>query len=201
MGVYAIPRILTRPHTGDTVQPGPTPLIFERIAWRNSVTRPIQPLIDAEKVGDAFNAFVLPGIFTAFQGKHVNKEALHVVALRPGVPFHPDADLPVMFERSFNKGTWKNPYDLFARGKARITWRTRRSSRDIVLNAPHLLMPGDPTFWGSVILDDIIVGVSGVESYFDEMFAMMTAAAIKAEASHYFKKLEDLGDEAPDFLS
>lgn len=163
--------------------------------------RTLLPFIDAGKAREAFMAFVLPGIMSAIADAHVKRPHLHVVALKPGVPYCQTDKLPVLFEHQVgNSAEWEWPYDKYASGKARITWRTGLSSRDVLMTKPHLMERGDPRYWGSAIIDGVIVGVSGVEPHFDEMFARMTAAAICAEATHYATLLSALGDDAPDFL-
>ena len=137
---------------------------------------------------------------SAIEGRHVKRPHLHVVALTPTVKYRPDMPLPILFEHSVGDlAEWEWPYDVYARGKALITWRTRLSSREVILMKPHLLEPGDPRYWGSAIIDDAISGCSGFEPHFDEMFARMTAAAICGEASHYAFAM-DVQVNAPDFL-
>jgi hypothetical protein len=58
---------------------------------------------------------------------------------------------------------------------------------------------GDPRYWGSCIFDGVIVGVSGVQPHFDELFARMTAAAICAEAMNYAEMYAQSA-ESKDFL-
>ncbi len=163
--------------------------------------RPLLPFIAADKARDAFEAFVLPGIMSAIAGEHIKRPHLHVVALKPGVKYNHTEHLPVLFEHQVgNPAEWQWPYNEYACGKALITWRTGLSSRDVIMTKPQLMEPGDPRYWGSAIIDGVIVGVSGVEPHFDEMFARMTAAAICAEATHYAELLAAKGDDAPDFL-
>ena len=134
---------------------------------------------------EASDAFVLPGIMNAMEQKHIKRPCLHVLTLNPTVPYSPDTPLPILFERSINRGAWEKPYHSFAEGKARISWRTGLTSREVVLCKPHLLLPGDIRFWGSAIVNGIISAASAVESCFDEMFAGMASYAMCGEASYY----------------
>lgn len=162
--------------------------------------RPLLPFMDTDKVHDAFEAFVLPSIMSAIDGGHVKRPHLHVVALMPGVPYNANDPVPAFFEYQIgDPAEWEWPYEAYACGKARVTWRTGLSSRDVLMTKPHLMEAGDPRYWGSAIIDGVIVGVSGVQPHFDEMFARMTAAAICAEATHYAKLLAQ-SDNPPDFL-
>lgn len=160
--------------------------------------------VTADQAREAFEAFVLPGIIRAIQGEHVNRPHLHVTVLNPHIPYTEGAELPIWFEHSIGKRSdWENwggrSFDDFARGKSSLTWRTGFSSREVVLCHPHLLRTGDCHLWGSAIIDGLICGVSGVQPYFDEMFARMTCAAIIAEASHYQAEYSENPD-AEDFL-
>lgn len=168
--------------------------------------RPLLPFLDADKARDAFEAFVLPGIQNAIKEEHVKRLHLHVVAFNSLAMYDPTVDygeyqnLPILFDYSVgDPAAWEWDYNLYVQGKALITLRTGLSSRDVLMTKPQLLMPGDPLYWGSAIIDGVIVGVSGVEPHFDEMFARMTAAALCAEATHYAEALK-AQKEAPDFI-
>jgi hypothetical protein len=162
--------------------------------------RPRTFFTDANKARDAFESFVLPGIMSAMTSKHVKRSDLHVVVLIPGVQYESIKSMPILFEYQIgDTSKWEWPYDQYARGKARITWRTGLSSREVILMKPHLMERGDPRYWGSCIIDGVIVGVSGVQPHFDELFARMTAAAICAEATNYAEMYAQSA-EAKDFL-
>ncbi len=158
------------------------------------------PFLDKTKAYNAFEAFVLPGIRNAISGNHVKGGDLHIVALDPNIRYENGRPLPILFEYSFGvEAEWKWPYRKYAYGKAMISWRTGLSSRDVIMTKPHMLLPGDPLYWGSAIVDGVISAVSGVQPYFDEMFARMNSAALCAEATHYATLLASDPD-APDFL-
>ena len=154
---------------------------------------------------EAFETFVLPGIKNAMEEKSVNRMHMHIVCLHPNTPYSENTKLPILFDYSIgNPEDWERwdgkSYQDFAQAKARISWRTGMSSREVVMCHPHLLAKGDTILWGSSILNGVIVAVSGVQPYFDEMFATMTAAAVIGEASHYANELQK-GGNCPDFLA
>ena len=72
---------------------------------------------------------------------------------------------------------WELDYERIALSKAEKSVRTGISSAVV---EPHYFREGDTPYWGSVALDGIVVGCSGVEGFYDEMFSMWIAAAIKA---------------------
>lgn len=161
--------------------------------------------LTADRAREAFEAFVLPGIRLAMRKEHVNRKHLHVVVLNPCVPFAEEADLPILFEHSIGeRSDWdkwdSKTFDDFARAKAMMSWRTGKSSREVVLTTPQLLIPGDTSLWGSAVIDGVICGISGVQPYFDEMFARMTCAVMIGETSHYAAEFAKNPD-ASDFLS
>lgn len=76
-----------------------------------------------------------------------------------------------------DKTTWEIDIESIALSKAEKSVRTGISSVNV---EPHYFYEGDTPYWGSVVLDGIVVACSGVESHYDEMFAMWIASAIKA---------------------
>ena len=76
-----------------------------------------------------------------------------------------------------DQAKWKLDYEAMALSKAEKSVRTGKSSVNI---EAHYLREGDTPYWGSVVLDDIVVACSGVESHYDEMFSMWIASTIKA---------------------
>jgi hypothetical protein len=58
-----------------------------------------------------------------------------------------------------------------ARAKAKMSWRTGFSSRILIHEKPHLLLPGDSRFPGSAVLDNIVTGTSGADAWDDEMIS------------------------------
>jgi len=157
--------------------------------------------LTAKQAGEAFDAFVRPSIQHAINKENVNKSHMHVVVLQPGVPYVEGADLPILFEVSFGEmEDWEvKSYKECAYGKARLSWRTGLSSREVVLTKPHLLLPGDCRLWGSSVYGGVVTGISGVQPFFDEMFATMTSSAMVGEASYYADKMAQDSD-SPDFL-
>ena len=153
---------------------------------------------------EAFETFVLPGIKKAMNDGAVGRRHMHIVCLRPNTPYSEKAGLPILFDHSIgDPEDWQQwegkSYKDFAQAKARISWRTGMSSREVVMCQPHLLVKSDTILWGSSILNGVIVAVSGVQPYFDEMFATMTAAAVIGEASHYAHEFQTK-ENRPDFL-
>ena len=160
--------------------------------------------LTADDARTAFEAFVLTGIQLAMRKGHVNRKHLHVVVLTPGISYMDSTALPILFEYSIgNRSEWQKwdgkTFDDFARAKALISWRTGLSSREVVLTKPQLLLPGDTRLWGSSVYGGVVSAASGVQPFFDEMFATMTSAAMVAEASYYADHMAQ-NPAAPDFL-
>lgn len=107
---------------------------------------------------------------------------LHVVIMNPlALPGHCDFSDAILYEESIgDPAQWDADYGAFARGKARLSWRTGLSSHEVVALQPHLLQAKDSRVWGSVCLDGIVVAVSGANPWFDEAFAATVASLFKA---------------------
>lgn len=111
----------------------------------------------------------------------------HIVIMDPRRSFCSDSDNrsqfqdAILFEISFGDvEKWEYPFKEIAKNKARVVWRTGLSSRRVVSEFPHLLDRGDYTFPGGIIFNGFIVAYSGVEAEWDEAFAYMVAAMLRA---------------------
>jgi hypothetical protein len=132
-------------------------------------------------------AVALPMIEAAMKDPQVcGSGFLYIVvmdpALRPGeIPFG-DA---VLAEHAVGDRTrWDADYASFARAKARVSWLAGRGSHEVQALRSHALRQGDSVLWGSVCLDGIVVGVSGAHPWWDEAFATVVAANLRAIAKH-----------------
>ena len=90
---------------------------------------------------------------------------------------------------------WELDYYKVAAAKDEISRRTGLTTREVQYMHPELLEPGDTVYYGNAKTDTIIVSFSGVEPYFDELFAKWVLAAILALIQH---KLEHQRDAAVD---
>ena len=75
---------------------------------------------------------------------------------------------------------WDADYNLYARAKARQAWLHATDTHRLLALQPHRLRVGDVAVWGAVCLDGIVVGASGAHPWYDEAFATMVAAALRA---------------------
>ncbi len=134
---------------------------------------------------------VLPSILAAIEsGKLGNYSGFHVVIVNPLCQWseHTDIQWSILYEYSHGDPEhWKYEFQKIARSKAEISWRTGLSTRVIQLTAPHLLIEGDTIYYGSVVIDGIVVAVSGFKQEIDELFAGMIALACKGLSSYKTK--------------
>ncbi|HEV8601328.1 MAG TPA: hypothetical protein VGQ87_01880 [Patescibacteria group bacterium] len=135
-------------------------------------------IISAEKAQLAVQ-FLTPLVDALFSQGITKRRVLCVaVALSDGSFFeHQFGDLP--------REQWSNDYQLLAKDKAMLSNRTGLSTREIVTSKPALLHEGAVLYGGGVHMDGISVGASGVEWYYDEMFATMLASVIRALTHKY----------------
>jgi hypothetical protein len=90
-------------------------------------------------------------------------------------------DEAILYEHAVgDREKWDADYAAFARAKARVAWQNGMDSHAVQELQPHLLRAGDTVLWGSIVLDGIVVGVSGAHPWFDEAFAGTVAMWLRA---------------------
>lgn len=90
---------------------------------------------------------------------------------------------------------WPHPFDDVAKGKGRVSWRTRRSSRDVLENSPGLFHLGEFKFPGSnVFCGAFGVSASGLEPEDDEMAADLVAAPLTCFYHRFTRALSEQSD-------
>lgn len=134
------------------------------------------------------------------QENFLKRNALHVVVLDPTVCFESSyrfVGVAILYEESFGapREEWVRPFDEFARRKASVSWRTGMDTYLVQQRFPHLYVEGDIKFGGGVSRDGIVVGVSGVQWYFDQMFAEVTVSVCKALSIQ--RMADELSSESP----
>ncbi|WP_459618564.1 hypothetical protein [Bordetella sp. 2513F-2] len=131
---------------------------------------------------------VMPMLEAAMRDTRIGESGfLHVVVMdplaRPGGCRFEEA---VLYEASVgDRAAWDADYAAYARDKAELSWRTGLDGHAVCSTHAHLLQPGDAGLWGSVCRDGLVVGVSGVQPWYDEAFAGMVACAFKAVLKDY----------------
>ncbi|GEM_PF-1025409 len=128
---------------------------------------------------------------------------LHLIILRPGTVYTEDINIngAVLYWRNFSLDgkDFEYPYDEVARAKAKASLRTGFATGYLSRCAPHLFKRGDMKYQGSwVTPSGTITAASGVQGYYDEMFARWYAAAFEAVALH--RVLPILEDQTRDLV-
>lgn len=77
---------------------------------------------------------------------------------------------------------WPHPFDDFAKEKAQMALKYQRDVAKVISESPHLIQRRDIKWRGGIYFDGIGIGVSGVQSWYDEMIARWFSAAIRAYA-------------------
>lgn len=127
----------------------------------------------------------LPMIHEAMKLKEVGESGfLYIVVMDPlRRPGNSSFEEAILYEYAVgDREKWDADYGAFARAKARVAWRTGLDSHLVQELQPHLLAAGDTVLWGSAVMDGIIVGVSGANPWFDEVFAGTVAMWLKGLA-------------------
>lgn len=114
--------------------------------------------------------------------KYASKTHMSVVisaveAINPNDPQKSFKDNCILVTGFGDTNEWELDYEHIALSKAEKSVRTGLNSAIV---EPQYFYEGDTPYWGSFVLDGIVVGCSGVEGFYDEMFATWIAATIKA---------------------
>ncbi|RZI40267.1 hypothetical protein EGT07_24625 [Herbaspirillum sp. HC18] len=128
---------------------------------------------------------VLPMIEEAMTQKEVGESGfLYIVVMDPlRGPAVSSFEEAILYEHAVgDRSKWDADYARFARAKARVAWRSGMDSHMVQELRPHLLAAGDTVLWGSVVVDGIVVGVSGANPWYDEAFAGAVAMCLRAIA-------------------
>ena len=131
----------------------------------------------------------LPMIDAAMESREAGASGfLYIVIMRPGsVPSDDKFSDAILYEHAVgDESKWDADYGAFARAKAQLAWRTGIDAHVVQQLKPQLLAHGDTTLWGSVVVDGIVVGVSGADPWYDEAFAGTIAMCLRALAKKGF---------------
>lgn len=127
----------------------------------------------------------LPMIQAAMESREAGASGFfYIVIMKPGCTA--DASTfsdAILYEYAMgDREKWDADYGEFARAKARLAWRTGMDGDIVQQRQPHLLAKGDTVLGGSVVLDSMVVGVSGADPWYDEAFAGAIAMCLRALA-------------------
>ena len=127
----------------------------------------------------------LPMIQNAVDSKLIGESGfLYIVVMKPGVtPATSSFEEAILYEHAIgDTSKWDADYRGFALAKAKVAWKTGLDGHTVQELKPHLLEAGDTTLWGSIVLDDIVVAVSGADPWYDEAIAGTVAFCLRAQA-------------------
>ena len=127
----------------------------------------------------------LPMIHETMKRKEVGESGfLYIVVMDPlRTPATSSFEEAILYEHAVgDREKWDADYAGFARAKARLAWRTGMDSHLVQELRPQLLADKDTVLWGSIVLDGIVVGVSGANPWYDEAFAGTVAMCLRALA-------------------
>jgi len=142
------------------------------------------------KIAEKAVQIVLPSILEAMKSGIVKRKALSICILNPQ-----ESDIILYQYDIGNKKKWKYPFDKIALSKACTAMAKKKDTSYIIERKPWVLGPGHSIYSGGVYFQGIVIGVSGVEEYFDEMFAKWIVHTIKALCLERFKKVKELIEE------
>ncbi len=153
--------------------------------------------IDRESARQAVQ-MALPMIASAVERKDPelgDSGFFHLVVMDPArTPGSCTFEEAILYEYSVgDREQWDADYAAFARAKAKVAWQSGMDSCAAQALRPWLLQEGDTTLWGSVCLDGIVVGASGMQAAYDEAFAGAVAMCLRAHAKARAQSLRAQG--------
>jgi hypothetical protein len=113
------------------------------------------------------------------------EHALHVVVMDPTRDARTPFDASILVERSYgDPSAWKADYAWYARAKARVSWRERRSLRTLLTRCADRLQPDDIRVEGAVRQGRFVVAASGAQPWYDHAVAMVAIQLFEAGLAH-----------------
>jgi len=141
-----------------------------------------RPIADAAAARRALD-LAMPMLLAGLEDDGVGEShCMHIVIMDPSKPYGAcEFEAAILLEHSLpSRERWDADYAHYAREKARVTWRTRFDSGQLMDRAPHLLCQGDTVLAGGIVLDGIVVAVSGANGWYDEAFSRCVASLLRA---------------------
>lgn len=143
----------------------------------------MSPLLHYDNVSTVVEA-LMPAIMT-FLERIAKRPHLAIRVLDPASTNEP----VLLYAKDIgDTDNWEYDYSGIAMGKAKLCLREKCDSEVVKNERPFRYQPGDPPFSGGVYVQGLVVACSGVEGYFDQMFACWIAAGCRAIATHRLEK-------------
>jgi hypothetical protein len=114
-----------------------------------------------------------PSIIKAIQQEIFKRKCLSICILDP-------KSGEVVYSEDIGKNETGHDFKKIARSKAKISYREKVDTLIVREQRTCFLEPGETTYQGGVYFRGYVVGVSGVEPWFDEMIALWIAAPLQA---------------------
>jgi len=134
---------------------------------------------------------VVPAILMTMKTGLAKRSDLHLVIGDPAFLSRDDISyeewvaMGIAYERSLSDPShWEYPYQEIARRKAYLSWRYQMPTQHLQSSCPYLLTAGDTIYYGSYYSDGLPVAASGVEPYWDQMFASWTGESCRGLCIH-----------------
>lgn len=137
------------------------------------------------ETAEAAVRMTLPMIHEAMKDREVGDSGFfYLVVMDPSAsPGNCRFEEAILYEHAVgDREKWDADYGAFARAKAKVAWESGMDSSAVQALRPWALKPGDTTLWGSVAIDGIVVGASGLQAWYDEAFAGAVALCLRAMA-------------------
>ena len=128
---------------------------------------------------------VMPLIKIALKRGIFKRKCLSICVLNPKTG-------EVIYTENIGENNTKHNFSKIARSKAKISWRAKADTLIVRERRVWSFEKGETVYQGGVYFRGYTVGVSGVESWYDEMIAYCIAATLHALCRNELEKEGDI---------
>lgn len=147
-----------------------------------------------EKLAERAVDLVLMGALAALKLHVFKRESLAICVL--------DLNGDLLFSKDIKGKDWgDHDFSAIALSKAEVAYKNKKDSVLVDCHTPWNAEEGETPYQGGAYYKGLAVGVSGVESYFDQMIAKWIIAAISALCDEArLKTKKEMAERNLDFL-
>lgn len=128
---------------------------------------------------------VMPAIKIAMKRGLIKRKCLSICILNP-------KNGEELYEENIKIEDWEHDFGEIARSKARISYREKVDTVIVRERRTCSFEKGDTIYQGGVYFRGYVVGVSGVESWYDEMIAYWVATTLSGLCRNELEKEGDV---------
>lgn len=116
------------------------------------------------------------------------RSGFHFVILDPSIKrwsVQGDVEGAILLDHFFGEDDKRHDYRKIALSKAEQAWKAGEPNAFVQSFAPALLEEKDTPYSGSFVFNGLVVAVSGLQPWFDELVSMWIACTIQQVCQHH----------------